>query len=675
MTNGLAAMLKAFFAAFLLVSSPVAAYARTSGEISIFERAVATMNAGDWRTALLTAEGAGPVARDIIEWHRLRNGGGDFDAVLRFLDRREDWPGLRLLRRRGESKLPMGARPDDVIAFFAGDAPQTGGGAVSLIVAYRSKGMMADAEAEAVRTWLTMTLSSSDEDALLALYASKLAPFHKDRLDMLLWRGVESDARRMLPRVTKGWQALARARMALRDDAPGVDALIEAVPAALADHPGLAFERMQWRARKGRNGDAIELMLAANPERLGQPERWAGWRRGLARAEMRAGRTDTAYRLASGHGLASGSAFADLEWLSGYIALTFMDDGDRALDHFLRFRGAVKTPISLGRAGYWEGRAHEARGNAEAARLAYAFGGEYQTSFYGLLAAERAGLDMDPRLTGAEAFPDWRETGFAQSSVFAAAQLFIATSQRNLAEQFLRHLAETLPREELGSLGDYLASVNEPHLAVMAAKQAARRGIVVTNAYYPVVDLGVPDMPVPEELALAIARRESEFDPVVMSGVGARGMMQLMPGTARDVARYLDLPYHRDRLTSDPAYNARLGTAYLDELMARFDGNIVMVSAGYNAGPGRPIRWMRERGDPRRGEIDMIDWIEHIPFDETRNYVMRVAESLPVYRARLTGEVAPLTLSQDLIAMPGHTRQAVKGEIVRPRARPQPLTD
>ena len=162
---------------------------------------------------------------------------------------------------------------------------------------------------------------------------------------------------------------------------------------------------------------------------------------------------------------------------------------------------------------------------------------------------------------------------------------------------------------------------------------------------------------------------------MVQSGVGARGLMQLMPGTARDVARYLDIPYSRDRLTADPVYNARLGTAYLDELLEMFDGNILMAAAGYNAGPGRPLRWMEEHGDPRRGAIDVVDWIEHIPFNETRNYVMRVAESVVVYRARLTGATGPVSLSADLVATPGHRRSAVKGTYIRPEPRPNPLTD
>ena len=416
-------------------------------------------------------------------------------------------------------------------------------------------------------------------------------------------------------------------------------------------------------------------MLEVSPDHLGDAGQWAGWRRSLARRQMRDGNADVAYRLASQHGLADGSDFADLEWLAGYIALTYRDDPKTALTHFLRFRGAVESPISLGRAGYWEGRAHEAAGDRESARQAYAFGAEYQTSFYGLLAAEEARLPLDAALAGRQEYPAWEETSFANTSVFAATRLFIAAGQRNLAEQFLTHMAETLDEDEIGALGDYVLARNEPHLAVMIGKEAARRGIVVPRSYYPIAALGVGDAPVPPELALSIARRESEFDPVVQSGAGARGLMQLMPATAKAVAQYLQVAYSVDRLITDPAYNARLGTAYLDELMEIFGGNVVMTSAGYNAGPGRPLRWMTERGDPRNGDVDIVDWIEHIPFDETRNYVMRVTESLPVYRARLTGSTGAVTLTAELVGRPGHARSARKGEFIRPRPRPNALID
>jgi soluble lytic murein transglycosylase len=668
-------MIKALFTAVFLIWIGFGASAQTTREGQALARALDAMRAGEWYAALRTAEGINPVARDIIEWHRLRARQGDFDSVIRFLDRRPDWPGLDYLRERSESALPLAARPEDVIAFFNGAHPQTGTGAVALISAFRAKGMEADAEAEALHAWLTHRFSDADQTKLLSWYGRALAPHHADRLDMLLWRGADSDARSMIPLVPRGWAELANARLALRADQNGVDALVVAVPEDLADHPGLLFERMQWRARKGRNDGAIEIMLAQSPDKLGQPERWAGWRRSLVRTEMLAGRTTQAYRLAAGHGLTTGANFADLEWLAGYIALTYERDPQTALGHFLRFRGSVDTPISLGRAGYWEGRAHEALGDADTARLAYSFGAEYQTSFYGLLAAEKAGRPMDPALYASVPSPDLSNASFAKGSVFEAALLLDAANERALAERFLTHLTESLSVDDIVRLGAFVTARDKPHYATMIGKRAASFGTTVPFAYYPVTDLGVDQMPVPRELALAIARRESEFDPFVTSGVGARGLMQVMPATAKEVAGFLEIPYDGDRLLNDPAYNARIGTAYLDELMTVFDGNILMVAAAYNAGPSRPLRWMDERGDPRRGEMDVIDWIEHIPFNETRNYVMRVAESLPVYRARLTGQPQRMNLAQELVAMPGHTRSASKGEVIRPKSRPALLTD
>ncbi len=668
-------MTKALFTALFLMTLSLPAASQTTREVEGFFRATKAMQAGDWRAALMTAESISPVQRDIIEWHRLRAGRGDFDSAQRFLARRSDWPGLQLLRKRSESELPIGSRSEEVLQFFASEPPQTGAGSLALVEAYVALGKNADADAEAVRAWLTQILSAADETRLVARYGSELKPHHAERLDMLLWRGADEAAKRMYPRLDPGQKVLAEARLALRSGAKGVDTLIEAIPTALGDDAGLAFERMQWRARKGRNEDAIKLILDRSPNALGEAERWAGWRNSLARVDMQNKRTDRAYSLASQHGLTSGSRFAELEWLSGYLALTYKKDAELALRHFLRFRGAVDTPISLGRAGYWEGRAHAMLGDTENAQLAWSFGAEYQTSFYGLLAAEAAGVPLDPTLTGITEYPDWRQTRLAGSSVFEAARIFLASGDRERAEQFLTHLTDSLTEAEIGSLGDFLLTEREPHLAVMIAKQAARRGLSLPKPYFPVVDLGIVDVPVPLELALSIARRESEFDPSVMSGAGARGLMQLMPGTAKDVAIALELPYSITRLISDPAYNARLGTAYLDELMAIFDGNIIMVAAGYNAGPGRPMRWMNSLGDPRRGDVDVVDWIEHIPFDETRNYVMRVAESLPVYRARLTGQTGPVTLLAEMTSMSGYTRQAKKGEILRPRARPLPLTD
>lgn len=637
---------------FVLVASVSVAPAQPAREAEALAEAMDHVRLRDWGAATRAARGAGQAGRDVVEWHRLRAGRGTFDEVTGFLERNGDWPGLPLLRRRSDGAIPFGERWQEVLRHFDGHAPQTGHASTALVAAFIAAGREADAEAQAVVAWLSQNLSAADERMLLARYGDTLAPFHEPRLDMLLWRGLEPAADRMLPRVSEEWRALARARRALRNNDNGVDALIRDVPEALAGDPGLAFERFQWRARKGRNADAIELVIErpGTVAALGEPARWASWRRVLARWAMREGDGETAYKVASQHGLVDGAAFADLEWLAGYLALTYLGDADAALTHFQRFRLNVNSPISLGRAGYWEGRAHLALGDPVSAQAAFEFGGEFQTSFYGLLAAEAAGLPLDPALAGRAEYGDWREADWADSSVLEAALLLHAAGERSLAERFMAHLAESFDENGVGRLADLALSLEEPHIALMIAKRAATRAVVVPRAYFPVVDLAADAPEVPRALALAIARRESEFDPVVTSGVGARGLMQLMPATAREMAGDLDLAYDAQRLLEDPIYNATLGTAYISELIAEFGDNTILVAAAYNAGPSRPRRWIAERGDPRSAGIDAIDWIEHIPFRETRNYVMRVMESRIVYEARLTGETGPVTISRDLKA-------------------------
>lgn len=607
--------------------------------------AMSALRGGDWDTALALAARDGPVARDVIEWQRLRASRGTFADVQDFLARNPDWPGLKLLRKRSEGVVADGSDAQ-VLAFFAAQLPQTGAGALAHARALKADGKAAAASDTVVLAWRSFTLSPEEQEAMLAAYGDTLAEHHVARLDMLLWDGDSAGARRMLPLVDEGWRKLAEARLALRADADGLDAAIEAVPAALKGHAGLAFERFFWRARKGQE-NAIDLLLSqsTSASALGEPEKWADRRRSLSRQEMRAGRLSRAYDMASSHFLNKGSAYADLEWLSGYLSLR-LNKPSRALKHFRNFREAVDTPISLGRAGYWIGRTHEALGQPEQAAKAYAFGAEHQTSFYGLLAAERGGLPFDETLRGTETFPPWRDSSMLRSSVVQAGILCIAAGELYLAERMFVHYAETLNRTEIGQLSQMASDLGAPHLAVMVGKQGARQGMVVPSAYFALHPLTLMDLPVPHELALAIARRESEFDPGVISPVGARGLMQLMPRTAEEMAGKLDLAYDAQALLTDWPYNAQLGSGYLAELDAEFRGNLILMAAAYNAGPSRPQRWMELFGDPTRRGVDMIDWIEGIPFRETRNYVMRVAESVVVYRARLGLDPLPEPFSR-----------------------------
>ena len=638
-------LLPVVFVAFL-AALPAAQAADTP-----IARALDAVRNRDWTGAEQDVQQEGQIARDIIEWHRLRAGEGRPSEVLDFLARRPDWPGLPYLRKQSEEGFAS-ARTDQVMALLAHGPPQTPEGTLIMARALEASNRRAEAEALVILAWQEMAIGPETHDAFLDRYAPLLRRHHEARMDFVLWQGWESNTDRMMPLVDDGWQRLARARIGLRLQVSGVDDLIAAVPAALRDHPGLNYERFLWRARKNRDASAIELLLSESEAgRLGRPEEWAGRRRALAREQMRDGAYGTAYRIAATHGLTPdmGYAYADCEWIAGYVALRFLNKPGIAAQHFVRFRNAVETPISLGRAGYWLGRAYDAMGDTDSAQRAYREGGEHQTSFYGLLAAEKAGMPPSADLRGDEVFPDWQAAPFTQSSVHEAAQLLLAGGELALAERFWLHLSERQDRTTLGQMGSMAQELGAPHVAVMLGKSMAQRGIVLPGPYYALHPMVNARLPVPPEMALAIARRESEFDPSVVSGAGARGLMQVMPSTARQVAAAIGQPYSHAWLTSNPDYNITLGTAYLAGLAREFDGNVILISAGYNAGPSRPERWMRENGDPRRRGVDMIDWIEHIPFSETRNYVMRVAESLPVYRARLGRDPHPVPFSEELV--------------------------
>ncbi|MEM1074239.1 MAG: lytic transglycosylase domain-containing protein [Pseudomonadota bacterium] len=609
------------------------------------------MRSGDWDSAARIAARDGDVAEDVIEWSRLRAGSGTAEEVRAFLKRRPDWPGERYLRRQSEAKII--AESDAVVMeFFNEIAPQTPQGVLSLARALTRAGRPDEANANVIGAWRNMSMTTTEHALFMSAHEGVLAPHHDARLDAMMWDGALQNARRMFSLASDGAVADAKARIALRDAAPGVDALIAAVPESHARSGGLQFERFMWRVRKGRWDDAKSLLIetSVSAERLGRPEEWSNRRRSMARDEMREGNAERAYELAARHFLTAGSAYADLEWLSGYIALHKLNEPQTALRHFDNHADAVQSPISKGRAGYWRGRAYEAMGNVAAADQAYSEGAQYQTSFYGLLAAERADLPFDVELALSKVEEDWRTSDLAKNSVFEAGLLLQASGELNLAERFWTHLAESLDADSGALLAQAAVDADQPHLAVMIGKRLARRAIVVPFGYYPLHPLLEQSLPMAPEMTLAIARRESEFDPNVQSGVGARGLMQIMPRTGSEVARQLGRSsgHTTARLISDPVYNAELGSAYLATLARRFNGNVIMMSAGYNAGPSRPDRWMQTYGDPRRGQIDIVDWIEHIPFRETRNYVMRVTESLPIYRAQLGQEPLPQPFSAEL---------------------------
>ncbi len=627
--------------------------------------ALHAMRAGRWQDAKNLAARDGPAAVQMIEWYYLLAGHGTLSDVTAFLEAHPDWPSQDYMRKQAEDAIDEAADAQ-VLALFRDHPPQTGKGVLAHARALMATGEIGAAEAGLVEAWLSFDLTTQEHNTFLARHSDLLAPHHAARLDMAQWRGLK-DVALMLPLVDEDQRKLMEARRLAKSGGDSFDKALAALPAKMRTDGGIALVQFNRYIKQNREDAAIALILQQSriENGLGRPHKWASWRRAFARAKMRAGEAQLAYDLAAIHQLSEGSSYSDLEWLSGYLALTYLGDAELALDHFQRFRAAVVTPISLGRAGYWIGRAQEALGDAEAAQLAYEEGARHQTSFYGLLAAERAGVAFDPLMSGSAKYEVFDGSDLSRSTAVEAMMLAASMGDLNLTERFVIQMGRTLEEPQLGQLGQVLAEMKQAHLQVMLGKAAARRGIVLHAPYYALHPMKDMAHPVPAELALAIARRESEFDFGVVSGAGAQGLMQVMPGTARDVARDLSLDHDPARVLSDWDYNATLGSAYLAQMTERFDGNIIMISAAYNAGPARPPRWMEANGDPRGSRPDdttIVDWIEHIPFRETRNYVMRVSESLPIYRARLGRDPLPIPFSAELTGSTIEARLPPVGE-------------
>lgn len=419
---------------------------------------------------------------------------------------------------------------------------------------------------------------------------------------------------------------------------------LEGAAAAAWSRFSAAWERDDYET-------AEQLMIEATAAgQLGVPARWAERRRALTRRAAREGRAQNAYALAANHGLteAAGFDYSDNEWLAGWVALRKLGDPARAIPHFERFTQSVETPISLGRGGYWLGRAHEAAGNADQAREWYGRGAFHLTSFYGQLAAAKIGATGDPAMPARD-LPEWRTSPAIRGDDVRCAVLLHFAGEDSLALATFSELGRAMQGQAaVGALAHLALDLGKPHYAVRVAKAAVRRGIVLYPAYYPVTELSTYARAVEPAFAMAIARQETELNDQAISPAGAMGLMQLMPGTAQIVARQIGETYSKSRLTEDWQYNARLGQNYLAEQISDFGGSYALAAAAYNAGPARVRQWIGEFGDPRLPGVDFIDWLESIPFNETRDYVQRVMEALYVYRTRISGEVQPLSLTADL---------------------------
>lgn len=661
-------LLRDMLAAGLLALATLApARAEDPGAMAL---ALSAADARDWVTARDAARRSGPLAEALVGWQALRAGHGAIGDYIGFARAHGDWPGLALLRERGDAKLRPDLPPQDIRGWFGDRLPDTLAGETAFLAALDP----AAAKAERARFWTTVPLTAPEEAAFLQAHGPELAPLMTARAVAMLDRQEWAQAERLLPRLPEPDRPLLAARIALQAGRTGVDDLILALPPAVRTDPGLTMDRFLWRVRAKQHEGAQALMLEASTDarRLRDPAVWAPMRVDYARMAMRRGDWAQAEALARPHFLPPENRhYADLEWLAGFAALK-RDAADRALAHFRHLETVVGSQISKSRAFYWQGRAHRALGDRQAADAAYAQAALMPGTYYGQLAAEQVGAPMPADYAAPGPLPDWRGAPLGGSGVFQAGLWLLATGRPDEAQRFFLHLSETADPQDTLRMARLMAEADMPWHALRLSKRAADKGVIHPAAHFPLTELRDADLEVPPELVLSIARQESEFNPAARSPVGARGLMQVMPETARQMAREIREPFDLARLTTDGAYNARLGAAYLAGLRDRFGASTALTAAGYNAGPGRPVRWLRDHGDLRR-DADPVDWVELIPFDETRNYVMRVTEAMPIYRARLHGKPAPLVPTWDLTGgglMPPPEARLTLALSRRPAAKP-----
>jgi soluble lytic murein transglycosylase len=582
-----------------------------------------------------------PVARKLAEWIILRsdNNGASVERYRAFIDTNPSWPSQTFFRRRIEAALWDDHRDDStVLSWFENEKPLSAKGRFVLAKALIGRGDRAGAERLLREAWRFDPMSADTEETAMDLFGALLTPGdQKARMDSMLYGSEHEAAMRAAKRV--GQVALAKARIAAYKKASDTRALLDAVPSELHNDPGYMFSRIQLLRREEKFHEAAQLMLAAprDPHRLYNLDEWWIERRLLSRKMIDVGEYRNAYLIARDAALPSRDIYkTEQEFTAGWIALRFLHDPATAAQHFARIGVGSVNPTTLARAGYWQGRAAEAAGRTQEARRAYASAAEQSTSYYGQLARAKLGLPQI-ELNGV---PSSRSRGIERLEVVRAAQLLYGLEERELVIPVLADMGENGDPDVLQGLGELASRNSDARGMLLMGKAALNRGLPFEFYAYPVV--GIPSYKaigpeVEQAIVFAIARQESAFNPAVVSPAQAYGLMQVTPDAGRYVCKRHGATFDLARMKTDPVYNTALGAAELGGLIEDYRGSYILTFAAYNAGRGSVKKWVERYGDPRDPKVDAVDWVELIPFSETRNYVQRIMENLQVYRARFGG--------------------------------------
>jgi len=598
---------------------------------------------------------ADPQLRAAAEWVALRASGRSlgFERISRFMASDPDAPMRRWLQRRAEDALIIErAQPARVLAFFAERRPEGPNGRAALAIARNARGD-ATAEALAIEAYRDKSLTRDVAEMLERAFPGSIGAAERAlRAHRLILNGARAEGLRLADALGPDQARLAQAVAAAQAKGESLKPL-EAVPPSLRSHPSYALALAQVLRRQSRLDEALATFLRAPRDAglIADPDEWWTERRLLARRLLDRGDAAGAYRVAAEHGGLGPGRLAEAEFHAGWIALRYLRHPQTALSHFEASASAAESAAARARAAYWRGRAlDDGAAGGGAASGAYAAAAALSATYYGQLAAERLGRealhlavteasDMDAAMTMAS--PPGRMI-----------RALLDAGLKDFAQPLALDFARVSPSAaQIDAVADLFVRVGDAPAVLAIGRAATARGLALEQHAFPT--FGVPRYePLPgsqdKAMVYAIARQESAFNARAVSSADARGLMQMLPSTAARTAGRFKVPFSPDRLIADPAYNAMLGAAHLGELMEETKGSVVMAFASYNAGGRRVKEWVETFGDPRRPEVDVVDWVERIPFYETRHYVQKIMENLQAYRARFADNRSALLISSDM---------------------------
>ena len=622
-------------------------------DFGIAKKAISEMQKSKWTSAIKIAKKAKDKSiYNFIKWRHLLTTGNQatFYEYQVFLDKNSEYPRINRIRYLAEHKLSTeSVSPKKIINWFGDNDPLSGYGKMILGESHILIGDKNTGNKLIKEGWITADLSKNELKYFRKKYKKYLnADDYIKRADYLAWNGDRWDLRRLIRYLPKDYELLYNARHLLMSKGYGVDQAIANVPQKFKNDAGLNYDRLKWRRKKGRVDSSAEILLKIknDKEYLVRPDKWWKEREIISRALLYKKKYETSYKISSNHGMTEGSEYAAAEWMSGWIALSFLNDPMTAKNHFKNFYENVSYPISLSRGAYWLGRAYEKTGEIEQSNNWYKVATKYLTTYYGQLAFLKLNpngkfeLDKDIEID-----PKYR-IQFFNKELVKISYLLDELKKDKYTKNILRHLANDNVEKGSEVLAAELAtSINRYDFAIQVSKIASYQKRFHNKYNYPIISTPkyINKRKIPESaLILSIIRQESEFDLEANSHAGAKGLMQLMPYTAKLVSKQAKLPYSKSRLTTDPEYNINLGSHYIAGLILQYDGAYPFAVAAYNAGPNRVKYWKKINKDPQKKQVDYVNWVELIKFRETRNYVQRVMENYNVYRYIL--EQRPVTM-------------------------------